>query len=54
MLPFPNKRRLAVISASSESLGDWVHYANMLNDIAQSVSFTEESTAIRDRLSAAF
>lgn len=53
MIPFPNKRRLAIISASSESLGDWIHYANMLNDIAQSVSFTEESTAIRDRLSAA-
>ncbi len=53
MIPFPTKRRLAIISASSESLGDWNYYANMLNDIAQSVSFTEENTNIKDRLSAA-
>lgn len=53
MIPFPDKRRLAIISASSESLGDWADYANMLNGIAQSVSFTDENTGIRDRLSAA-
>lgn len=51
MIPFPDMRRLAVLSMSSEFLEDWVYYAGMLNDIARSVSFTERDTSIAGRLS---
>lgn len=51
MLPFPDKRKLAVLSMSTASREDWLPYSRILNDIAHSVSFTEMNTSISDRLS---
>lgn len=52
LIPFPDRQRLAVLSVTSESLDDWIHYAGMLNDIAHSVRFTKPGTSIADRLGA--
>lgn len=41
ILPFPDKRRLAIIGVSSEALEDWQSYVEILDGIARSVSFTE-------------
>jgi hypothetical protein len=41
ILPFPDKRRLAIIGVSSEDLEDWRSYVEILDGIARSVSFTE-------------
>ncbi|MEY7970458.1 hypothetical protein AB8O38_00500 [Saccharomonospora xinjiangensis] len=41
ILPFPDRRRLAVIGVSTENLADWKAYVEILDGIAQSVSFTE-------------
>lgn len=51
MLPFPDRRRLAILSISTTSLEDWLPYSQMLNDIAHSVSFTEPNASISNRLS---
>lgn len=51
ILPFPDRRRLAIIGASSESLEDWQSYVEILDGIARSVSFTEPSaSSIADRM----
>lgn len=39
---FPDKRRLAILSVSTEDLGDWQAYLAILNGVAQSVSFALE------------
>ncbi len=43
VLPFPDRRRLAIIGVSSEHLADWPSYVEILDGIARSVSFTEPS-----------
>lgn len=53
LLPSPDNKHLVVLSMSSESIEDWHFYASMLNDIAHSVSFTEENKSISDRLTGA-
>lgn len=53
IMPFPNLRKLAILSMSSTFLADWPYYAGMLNDIAHSVSFTEKNESIADRPSGA-
>lgn len=40
LLPFPNRRRVAVLSLTSTHLDDWHHFVRILNDIACSFSFT--------------
>lgn len=44
VLPFPDRRRLAIIGVSSENLADWSSYVEILDGIARSVSFTEPPT----------
>ncbi len=36
---FPDRRRLAILSVSTEDLGDWPAYLELLNGVAKSVSF---------------
>lgn len=43
ILAFPDQRRLAILGVSSESLEDWHHLTGVLNNIALSVSFAEQS-----------
>ncbi|WP_019813530.1 hypothetical protein [Saccharomonospora saliphila] len=43
VLPFPDRRRLAIIGVSSENLADWPSYVEILDGIVRSVSFTEPS-----------
>lgn len=49
---FPDKRRLAILSVSTEDLADWQAYLAILNGVAQSVSFTPElpSSSITNKL----
>ncbi|WP_154663740.1 hypothetical protein [Saccharomonospora iraqiensis] len=44
VLPFPDRRRLAIIGVSSENLADWPSYVEILDGIARSVSFTDPPT----------
>jgi hypothetical protein len=46
ILPFPDKRRLAIIGVSSEGLEDWRNYVEILDGIVRSVSFTEPSASL--------
>lgn len=51
ILPFPDKRRLAIIGVSSESLEDWQSYVEILDGIARSVSFNKAGAgSIADRM----
>lgn len=53
LLPFPNRRRLAVIGVSSSNLEDWDNFVRMLDDIANSASFKPPaSTGVAARLDA--
>jgi hypothetical protein len=53
ILAFPDRRRLAILGVSSESIEDWHHLTRTLNNIAHSVSFTGQTeNTIATRLNA--
>jgi hypothetical protein len=43
VLASPDRRRLAILGVSSESIDDWPHLAQILDNIAHSVSFSAEA-----------
>jgi hypothetical protein len=52
IFPFPDRRRLAILTVSSEDLADWDDFVVILAGIARSVSFRQPGElSITDRLS---